>query len=386
MPQKRYLHFSLESNWRNLNKMRKDWMAALKTVPIDWLLEEDNPPVRYFAMRDLLKYKDTDSELIEAKKQLSKYEVTQRILNKQNPDGSWESADEPYLPKYKSSYWQVMFLAMFGIDRSNQQIERAVDHILKFQHPEGGFVEFMERGSKKEYEFVRKKNLAKKKPVVPFDDWAPAKIREMQLSCLTGNVVLALMRLGYSDHKSVADALRWLVEIQNVDGGWLCPYWGAHKNDKHGCFMGTITPLDAFSEAPKKLLNTKTKKAINQGVEFLLMHRLYKSDHHDFKPIKQQWLQLTFPEFFYDILRGLSVVTKLGHAADPRIDDALGVIMNKRLETGEWPVERDYSGSMYGCIERKGKPSKWITLEVLRVIKRVVRTRGKLELAGHTDF
>jgi len=271
-----------------------------------------------------------------------------------------------------------MFLAMFGLDRSNDQVEKGVEHLLQFQHTEGGFVEFMEEGARKEYEYLRKRNLVGKKTVLSFDEWAPAKIREMELSCLTGNIALALIRLGYSGHRAVKDALKWLAEIQNIDGGWLCPYWGAHRNDKHGCFMGTITPLEAFSEAPKKLINAGMKKAIERGVEFLLMHRLYKSDHHDFKSIKQQWLLLTFPEFFYDILRGLSVVTKLGYATDPRIDDALGVIMSKRLSTGEWPVERDYAGSMYGIIERKGKPSKWITLEVLRVIKRVVQARGHL--------
>jgi hypothetical protein len=357
-------------------------MSSLKTIPMDWLLGDDNPPVKYFTMRDLLDHKSADSELIEAKEQVMNYKVTQGILNRQNPDGSWESKDQPYLPKYKSAYWQVMFLAMFGLDRANHQVERAVDHILGFQHREGGFVEFMEEGAKREYEYLSKRDLKHKKAYPPIDEWVPARIREMELSCLTGNIVLALVRLGYLDHRAVKDALKWLVEIQSTDGGWLCPYWGAHKNDKHGCFMGTITPLDAFSEAPKKLLDASMKKAIEHGVEFLLMHRLYKADHHDFMPIKKQWLLLTFPEFFYDILRGLSVVTKLGYAQDTRIDDALQVIMSKRLKTGEWPIERDFAGTMYGIIERKGRPSKWITLEVLRVLKRVIQTRGHLELAN----
>ena len=361
--------------------MTREWMSAMKSVPTNWLLETDNPPVRFFTMKDLLEYKSTDSELVQAREILGKYRVTQTMLGKQNPDGSWESKDEPYLPKYKSSYWQVMLLGMFGMNRSNSQIENAVNHILDFQHEEGGFVEFMEKGARKEYEFVRKRNLAKKKVTPSFEEWAPAKIREMELSCLTGNVALALIRLGYSEHRAMGDALKWLVEIQNDDGGWLCPYWGAHKNDKHGCFMGTITPLDAFSETPKKQLNSSMRRAIKRGGEFLLMHRLYKSDHNEFRVIREQWLRLTFPQFFYDIVRGLSVVTKLGYEKDIRIDDALGVIMNKRRTSGEWPLERTLSGRLHGSIERKGKPSKWITLEILRVIKRVVQARGHLELS-----
>nr|KXH72187.1 MAG: hypothetical protein AM325_01560 [Candidatus Thorarchaeota archaeon SMTZ1-45] len=360
--------------------MTSDWMSALKSVPIDWLLEADNQPVRFFTMRDLLEYKSNDSELIEARQNLGRYRVTQNILSKQKPEGFWESKDEPYLPKYKSSFWQVMLLGMFGMDRSNPQIGEAVGHLLDFQHEDGGFVEFMERGAKKEYELVRKRNLARRKVTPSFEEWAPAKIRESELSCLTGNVALALIRLGYSEHRAIDDALAWLVEIQNIDGGWLCPYWGAHKNDKHGCFMGTITPLDAFSETPKKHRSIGIRRAIKRGVEFILMHRLYKSDHHDFRIINKQWLMLTFPQFFYDIVRGLAVVTKLGFEKDSRIDDALDVIMNKQLASGEWVLERTLSGRLYGSIEHKGKPSKWITLEILRIIKQVVQSRGHFEL------
>ncbi|MBN2230521.1 MAG: hypothetical protein JW779_13115 [Candidatus Thorarchaeota archaeon] len=358
--------------------MTREWMSVIDSIPIDWLLESDNPPVRFFTMRELLEYRKNDSELIETKEDLCNYRVTQKILNRQNLDGSWELPNQPYLPKYKSSYWQIMLLAMFGLERTNKSVERGVEKILNFQQPEGGFSTM--EGQQKEYEFVRKRGVKKKDPIPPYEDWRSLKNREMQLSCLTGNVCLALIQMGYEDHAAVKNALQWLVEIQNKDGGWLCPYWGAHKNDNHGCFMGTVPPLDAFSEVPKRLLTTSMKKALEQGAEFLLMHRLYQADHHDFSPIKKDWLLLTFPQFFYDILRGISVVTRLGHGADARIDDALRVILNKRLPAGEWPVEKTYTGTMYQNIEQKWRPSKWITLRVLKVLKNIVLTRGHLDL------
>ncbi len=351
----------------------------MEAVPLEWLLEMSNPSVRFFTMRDLLDYRADDSELIAAKEAVVGYRPVQQILKKQNPDGSWMSKNEPYIPKYKSSYWQVMLLAMFGMNRRSPQIERAVNHLLAFQLTEGGF-STMEAGAR-EYEFVRKKNLAKKRSMPHFEEWAPLKNREMQMSCLTGNVCLALIRMGYEHHEAVKKALQWLVKIQNVDGGWLCPYWGAHVNDKHGCFMGTITPLDAFSETPDDLRDANMRATIRQGTEFLLMHRLYKSDHHGFKEIKQSWLNLCFPQFFYDILRGLAVLTKLGYSSDERIDDALEVVLKKRNEAGKWSMECNYSGRLHGTIETGSKPSKWMTLEALKVIKRVVKTRGHLELS-----
>lgn len=358
--------------------MTRDLISALGPVPLDWLLESSNPPVRFFTMRDLLDYRANDTELITAKEAVIDYRPVQQILKKQNPDGSWMSRDQPYIPKYKSSYWQVMLLGMFGLDGNNPQVERAVNHLLDFQHSEGGF-STMEAGAR-EYEFVRKKALARKKSMPSLEEWIPLKNREMQMSCLTGNVCVALIRLGHEHHETVKNALQWLVKIQNIDGGWLCPYWGAHKNDRHGCFMGTITPLDAFSETSNSLKDDYMKEAIRHGAEFLLMHRLYRSDHHSFKVTKQSWLKLCFPQFFYDILRGLAVLTKLGYSNDERIDDALQVVLKKRDSSGKWRTDCGYSGRLYGTIETKDKPSKWLTLEALKIMKRVIQTRGYLEL------
>lgn len=210
----------------------------------------------------------------------------------------------------------------------------------------------------------------------PFETWADKKIREYEMSCLTGNVADALIRLGNASDDRVRRALKWLVEIQNQDGGWLCPYWKAHIRDKHGCFMGTIPPLDAFSELPVEYRTPEMKAAIERGVEFLLMHRLFKADHHQFKVIKEAWLKLSFPCFFYDILRGLSVITKLGCIWDKRIDDALEILLQKQNADGKWILESIPSVRMQTNLEQKGKPSKWITLEALKVIKRVYQNRN----------
>jgi len=358
--------------------MSRDWISSLKAVPLEWLLEFDNPPVRYFTMRDLLDYKKNDSDLLQTKESLSSYKTIQRIFSEQNYDGYWESDETPYLPKYKASYWQLMLLGMFGLEKDDPHVELAFNHISKFQHLEGGFAEFMEGGARKEDDYLQNRRPKEKKQYPRFEEWGPARIREMQLSCLTGNVSLALIRLGYYKNKVVKKALQWLLQVQNKDGGWLCPYWGTHKNDTHGCFMGTITPLDAFSEIPESQRSREIRNTIQHGAEFLLMHQLYKSDHHDFEVINKRWLKLCFPQFFYDILRGLDVVTKLEYTSDDRINDALGVVLSKQNELGQWSMECSYTGRIHGTIEQKDKPSKWVTLNVLRVIKRIVQKRGDL--------
>jgi hypothetical protein len=113
------------------------------------------------------------------------------------------------------------------------------------------------------------------------------------------------------------------------------------------------------------------KIAAKRGAEFLMMHRLFRADHRKFKVINEGWLELGFPWFFYDILRGLSVVTKLGFTKDKRIDDALKIVLEKQNVEGKWILERTSSGRMHTSLGQKGKPNKWITLHTLKVIRRV---------------
>jgi prenyltransferase beta subunit len=320
--------------------------SLLKGDPTDWLLEPENPSVRYFTLRDIFGHSEKDSEMEKAKEDIRTDSRVLRIFSKQKPEGYWEDAGQPYLPKYKGTYWQVMILSQLGLEKSDERVRKACEFIFQFQLDEGGFSSFG-------------------KP------WARQKIREYEMSCLTGNVASSLIRLGYKSDERVMKALEWLVEVQNKDGGWLCPYWKAHIKDKHSCFMGTITPLDAFSEIPNERMPSETEDAIDKGVEFLLMHKLFKADHHQFKVINKNWLNLSFPCFSYDILRGLSVVTKLGYTKDERISDALEVLLQKQDSNGRWILERSPT-PMHTTLEQKGRPSKWITLHALKVIKRVL--------------
>lgn len=355
--------------------MIRDWRSLLKTDPTDWLLERENPSVRYFTLRDILDYSDKDSEVVEAKAAILRYKKVSKIFRRQKPEGYWESAEQPYQPKYRSTYWQIMILGQLGLDKGDERVRRACEYVSHFQLANGGFTAFKEEGARREYVWVRKRMLEKGRIPPSFEAWAKEKIRENEMSCLTGNVAVALIMLGYASDDRVGRALNWLVEVQNEDGGWLCPYWKAHIRDKHGCFMGTITPLDAFSELPEEYRTPEMKKAAERGVESLLMHRLFKADHHQFRVINKAWLKLSFPCFFYDILRGLSVVTKLGYAGDERIDDALEILLQKQDAEGKWALESTPSGRMQTNLEQKEKPSKWITLNALRVIKRVYQNR-----------
>lgn len=353
-----------------------EWIKILKECPIDWLLEKTNPSIQYFTLRDILGKDENDSQVATAKQAIPESHIINKILQKQNSEGYWEEPANPYHPKYKSSYWTIMTLGQLGMDKTDERVTRACEYIFQFQLDEGSFSSHTQATASEEYD-----RLLKNQQKLPLrDDWTRSLVFEHQYSCLTGNMAAALARMGYANDPRVKKALQWLVKIQNKDGGWLCPYWKAHVKDKHGCFYGTICSLEAFSEAEKENLTKEMKETIEKGAEFLLMHRLFKADHHSYKVINQSWLKLSFPWFYgYNILRGLDVLTKLGYVKDERLDDAVEILLQKRQTNGTWILESAPIGRMQSNIEAKDKPSKWITLIALRILKRLSSADAKSE-------
>lgn len=359
-----------------------DSMKSMRKIPsknpIEWLLEKEDPSVRFFTLRDLLDKAETDSEVKDAKRAISDSELVSRIFQKQDSEGYWEERETPYLPKYKSTYWQVMILSQLGAGIGDVRVQRACEFVLSLQQSEGGFSSYTRERALQQYEWMRTRTALKEKLQPEPKAWAQSLVTEHQYTCLTGNVCAAMQRIGYGKDPRVKKALNWLVKVQNRDGGWLCPYWKAHVRDTHGCFHGTICPLEAFSEVPKTEWTPAMNDAVERGAEFLLMHRLFKADHHKYKVINRQWLKFSFPWFYgYHILRGLCVLTKLGYTEDERLKDASELLLQKRRADGTWLLEGAPTGRMHANIEVVGKPSKWITLNAIRVLKRLQGTRNK---------
>ena len=59
---------------------------------------------------------------------------------------------------------------------------------------------------------------------------------------------------------------------------------------------------------------------------------------------------------------------------DPDVQAAQQAIMHSKQDAhGRWRLENSLNGKMWVDIERRGKPSKWVTLRVLRVLQQVDR-------------
>ncbi|MBW1744019.1 MAG: hypothetical protein JRJ47_11445 [Deltaproteobacteria bacterium] len=69
-----------------------------------------------------------------------------------------------------------------------------------------------------------------------------------------------------------------------------------------------------------------------------------------------------------DALDMLQVLTNLGYK-DKRMQEAVDLVISKQDSQGRWNLETTFNGRMLVNIEQQGKPSKWITLNALRVLK-----------------
>ena len=85
----------------------------------------------------------------------------------------------------------------------------------------------------------------------------------------------------------------------------------------------------------------------------------------------RSWFRLGFPiGYVTDFLQILEVLTALGCGADKRLKPALALLLDKCDAQGRWKLEYTYNGKTWVDIEQKGRPSKWVTLRALRVLKR----------------
>jgi hypothetical protein len=62
-------------------------------------------------------------------------------------------------------------------------------------------------------------------------------------------------------------------------------------------------------------------------------------------------------------------LAEAGATYDPVMDEALDHIESKRRADGRWKMETSLNGKMLADVEKKGAPSKWITLQALTVLQ-----------------
>jgi hypothetical protein len=326
------------------------WKSILKADPMVWLLGEDNPSVRYFALRDILMRPEDDPELSDAKAAVMLNGTVPKILAKMDAEEYKKTYRSFYRDKYKGLVWQLVILAEHGAERA-PEIASFCEYILSNsqERETGGFsIDGSAKGA----------------------GGLPSGV----IPCLTGNMVYSLIRFGYLDDERVQKAIGWIVQYQRFDDGDGAPAGGFYDRSeacwgRHTCHMGVFKALKALAEIPPEKRTGDIGRTIQAGVEYILRHHIFKKSHDLTQVAKPGWLRLGFPLMYQDdVLEGLEILLKLG-VHDSRMQEAVDVILSKQDGEGKWKLESTFNDRFLVGIEKKGLPSKWVTMKALRVLK-----------------
>ena len=162
------------------------------------------------------------------------------ILTKQNKEGYWESPKRFYTAKYKGTVWQLIILAELNADGKDERISKACEFILENSQDleTGGF----------SMNTSARTGGGRHTEVIP---------------CLTGNMIWALIRLGFLEDTRVQRGIDWIVTYQRFDDGIeeAAKGWPYDRFEicfgRHSCHMGVVKALKHWL---KFLLTSERKK------------------------------------------------------------------------------------------------------------------------------
>lgn len=334
------------------------WQSQLKGDSLTWLLESDNPGVRYLALRDLCDLPPDAPQLISARELAHTQGPIAAVLAEMNPEGYWVEPGPGYLPKYFSSVWSLVLLAQLGADAAmDDRISQAIHYML-------------ERGLAQHGQFST--------------NGAPSGTAD----CLQGNLCWALTALGCTDSR-LDSAFEWLARSVTGDGiapmternapvryyaGKCGPLFACGANDKQPCAWGAAKAMLALSCYPLDRRTSQIERAIQQGVDFLFsVDPVTAGWPSPYAPKPSgNWWKLGFPVFYVtDLLQIIQSLVALGYGQNPRLANVLQLVLNKQDANGRWSLEYEYSGKTWGNFGDKKKPNPWVTLRVLKVFKSI---------------
>jgi hypothetical protein len=297
---------------------------------IKWLLNGD-VSIQYQVHRDLL-----NSEERRLRQKIEAEGWGAGFLSRRLKSGHW--GRKFYQPKWTSTHYTLLDLKNLSISPHNPEIKETLYLIFKNEKGEDGGIN-------------------------------PSGTIKNSDVCINGMVLNYSSYFGVNeeDLKSIVD---FLLSQHMKDGGFNC-----HSNRKgavHSSLHTTLSVAEGILEYSKNGYQHRTgelQKAEQRSREFILEHRLFKSDRTG-EIIDKKMVMLSYPcRWRYDILRSLDYFQFAGVYYDSRMDNAIEVLVKKRRNDGKWLLQTKHPGQTHFDMEKIGEPSRWNTLRSLRVLK-----------------
>ena len=289
--------------------------------PLPWLLEPADPSVRYWTLRDVLGRPADDADVVAAQAAVAEQPLVRELFARQQPAGHW--GDDPTKPYTADGTLGVLsLLHMLGVPPDELTAAGCDAFLRHCQHETGGFSMVATRRS----------------GIFP---------------CTTGEHLPFLVTFGLGDDPRVQSAFAFLVADMATDDALDCGRYG-HRP----CLWAAIAALNGLAVLPADRRSAQSARVVARLAEALL------DAPYDFAGEHKRWLTFGVPRG-WDLLSALRVLAAHGYAADPRFDALWQLVLAQRDEQGRWLCG---SVSRTWPIEKRNRPSKWVTLNALRVM------------------
>ena len=299
-----------------------NWQKTLHGDPLPWLLDPENPSVRYWTLLDILEQPAGSSEVQQARAAIAGQPLVRELFALQHPDGHWgDDETSPYTAQ--GAVAALTLLHMLGV-APDQRTAAGCDSFLRFcQHESGGF------------------SLTR-------------KIRSGIFPCTTGQHLPFLVYFGLGDDPRVRSAFSFVIADMSTGDALNCGRY-QHRD----CLWGAIAALNGLAVLPADMRSTPSQQVVARLANALLDAR------YDFDGEHKRWLTFGVPRA-WDLLSALKALAAHGYARDPRFAPLLTRVLDRQDDHGRWLCG---SVSRTWPIEKRNQPSKWVTLDALRVLK-----------------
>ena len=299
-----------------------------------WLLDSD-PSIRWQVMRDLT---NEQADVVAAERaKIATEGWGAQLLALQAPDGLW--GGRPWSHDWTDTFHVLELLRRLGLDPESEQARRAVGLVREHVTWAGG---------------------------APVDTpWGDNRFFEGEVEpCINGNVVATGSYFGV-DMRPLVDRL---LGEQLPDGGWNCE---VENGATVSSFGTTVNVLEGLLEHERATGGSvMVSAARRRGEDYMLERRLFRRKSTG-EVIDEDWTRFAYPTYYhYDVLRGLEYLRDAGGVPDARVAEAIGLVEQKRDADGRWPLEKIHEGEVHFDMgEGVGRPSRWMTLRALRVLR-----------------
>ncbi len=305
----------------------------METIPenvLHWLLERENPSIRYRTMKEIQNRPSTDKKMIETQKSILQAFNVKKIKKAMHPEGYWTikkhdgriiGAGVEYAT-FNTTHYVLGYLAELGLTREEPWVELAADRYLSLQASDEEFWNY--------------------------------------LSCLLGLTLRTFAKLGFGEDPRLLKRLVLLESQIRYDNGYLCDlHEGKRKRGQlvKSCYRGSVKALFGLSEFPQVWHKPFVKDLVNY---FLKREVLFKTTNKK-KLVRKDANLIFFPFTYYaGLINVLYPLCKMGYDSDKRVKRAWEILEKHRTEEKKYILDSSPHNRYLNPGERK-QPNKWVT-------------------------